>query len=149
MKVKGRKSYKVPSPCRWNRMLCAIICRHDDIICRSTRFKLSLVHFKELDIDNNHLLTNSEYNDCSVINFPLQFALNQVDSTTDMLDNMILTEVVLRPTKKQRSVGPHRLISKKTRSKKKSLLKINKLRSVSEPLCLRSVDPDSDDDTVP
>ena len=84
-------------------MLCAIIRCQDDIIHRSTRFKSSLLHSNELDIDNNHLSTNSEY-------FPLQF--------------------------------------EKTRSKKKSLLKINKLRSVSEPLCSRSVDPDSDDNIV-
>ena len=62
---------------------------------------------------------------------------------------MVLTKVVLRPTKKPRSIGPHRSISKKTRSKKKSLLNNNKLRSVSKPLCLGSVDPDSDDDIVP
>ena len=82
-------------------MLWAIICRQDAIICKSTRFKSSLLHFNELNIDNNHLSTNSEYDDYSGINFPLQFALNQVDSTTNPLDDVILTEVVLRPTKNQ------------------------------------------------
>jgi len=107
LKVKGRKSYeyKVPSPRRQNWMLCAIIRPQDAIICKSIRFKLSLLYFKELDIDNNHLLTNSEYDDYSGINLPLQFAPNQVDSTIDPLDNVVLTEVVLRPTKKPRSVG--------------------------------------------
>ena len=76
-------------------MLWAIICRQDAIICKSTRFKSSLLHFNELDIDNNHLSTNSEGNNYSVINFPLQFAPKQVDSTTDLLDNVVLTEVVL------------------------------------------------------
>ena len=104
-------------------MFCAIVCRRDDIFGKSTRFKLSLLHFNKLDIDNNHLSTNSEYDGHSGINFPLRIALNQVDSTTDLLDNVILTKVVLQPTEKPRSVGPHRLISKKTRSKKKSLLK--------------------------
>ena len=104
-------------------MLRATIRCQDDIICSSTRFKSSLLHFNKLDINNTHLLTNSKYNDHSVINFPLQFAPNQVDSTTNLLDDVVLTEVVLQPTEKPRSVGPHRLISKKTRSKKKSLLK--------------------------
>ena len=83
LKVKGRKSYKnkAPSPRRQNWMLRAIICCQCDIIRRSTRFKLSLLHFNKLDIDNNHLSTNSEYDDYSGINFPLQFAINQVDST--------------------------------------------------------------------
>ena len=104
-------------------MLHATICCQGDIICRSTRFKLSLLNFNKLDIDNIHLSTKSEHNDHSGINFPLQAALDQVDSTTDLLDDVVLTEVVLQPTKKPRSVGPHRSISKKTRSKKKALLK--------------------------
>ena len=107
---------------------------------------MSLLPFNNLDIDNNHVLTNLEYNDHSVINFPLQFAPNQIDSTTNMIDHTVLTEVVLRPMKKARSVCPHKLVSKKTRSKKKSLLKINKLSSVSEPLGSTLIDPDSDDE---
>ena len=146
----GKKyKHKAPSPCRQNRMLHAIIRCQDAIIRKSTKFKSSLLHFNKLDIDNHHLSTNSEYDDHSGINFPLQFAPNQVDSTTNLLDNVVLTEVVLRPIKKPRSVGPHRSIWKKTRSKKKSLLKNNKLRSVGKPLCLGSVDPDSDNNIVP
>ena len=76
-------------------MLCATIRCQDYIVCRSTKFKSSLLHFNKLDINNNNLLIDSEYNDHSGINFPLQFAPNQVDSTTNLLDNMILTEVVL------------------------------------------------------
>ena len=129
-------------------MLRAIICCQDDIICKSTRFKLSLLHFNKHNIDNKHLLINSEYDNYSSINFLLQFAPNQVDSTTNLLDDVVLIEVVLRPTKKPMCVGLHRSISTKTRSKKKSLLKYNKLRSVSKPLCLGSVDSDSDDDIV-
>ena len=66
-------------------MMCNIICCQDAIIRRSTKFKLSLVHFNKLDIDNNYLSTDSEYDDYSGINFPLQFALNQVDSTTKQI----------------------------------------------------------------
>ena len=68
LKVKGRKGYKAPSPCRQNLMLRATIRCQDDIICRSTRSKSSLLHFNELNINNNHLSTNSEYNDHSVLN---------------------------------------------------------------------------------
>ena len=110
---------------------------------------MSLLPFNKLDINNVHLLTHSGHVYHSCINFPLQFALNQVDSTTVLLDSVVLTEVVLRPTEKPRSVGPHKSISKETRSKKKSLLKNKKLRSVSKPLCVGSVDPGSDDNAVP
>ena len=81
-------------------MLCAIICCQDASIRRSTRFKLSLLHFNKLNIDNNQLSKNSKCDDYSDINFPLNFTLNQVDSTTNLLDN-VLTEVVLWPTKNQ------------------------------------------------
>ena len=123
-------------------MLCATICCQVDIVRRSTRFKSSILHFNELNIDNNHLLTNSEYNDHTVNNFPLQFATNQVDSTTNLLDNVVLTEVVIRPTEKPRSAGPYRLILKKNGNKRKSRLENKKFRSMCKPLYGITTDPD-------
>ena len=93
-------------------MLHANICCQDDIICQSTRFKPSLLHFNEFNMNNNHLSTNSTYSDHSVINFPFQFTPNHVDSTTNLLDEMVLTKVVTRSTKNPRSVGPHKSILK-------------------------------------
>ena len=122
--VKGKKSgnTKAPSPHRQNQMLCSLN-HHQDITVRGyTKLKLSLLPFEELSMGNNNLLTDSEYNNRSNINFPLHHALNQVDSNTNLLDKVILTEVVLRPTKKPRSVGPHKLISKKNCNKKKKCL---------------------------
>ena len=103
LKVKGRKVYTSPFPRRQTRMLRANIRCQDDIICRSTRFKLSLLHFNELHINNNHSSTYSEYNDHSVLNFPLQFTPNQVNSTINLLNNVVLIEVILQPNKKLRS----------------------------------------------
>ena len=122
-------------------MLCATICHQDDIICRSTRFKSSILHFNKFDTDNNCLSTNSEYNDHSVINFPFQFAPNQVDSTTNLLDKVVLTEVVLQPTEKSRSVGPHKSILKENGNNGKSRLENKKFRSVCKPLCGITTDP--------
>ena len=82
-------------------MLRATIRCQVDTICRSTRFKSSLLHFNKLDTNNIHLSTKSEYNDHSVLIFPPCITRNQVDSTTDLLDDVDLTEVVLRPTKNQ------------------------------------------------
>ena len=128
--VKGRKSgnTKAPSPCRRNRMFCALNHRQDITLCGSTKLNSSLLPFDELNMENNHLSTNLGYDKCSSINFPFHHALNQVDSSTDLLDEVILTEVVLRPTKKPRSVGPHKSISKKNGNKKKSRLENKKIQ---------------------
>ena len=90
-----------PSPCRQNRLFHATICCQVDTIPRSTRFKSSVLHFNKLDANNIHLLTKSEYNEHSILIFPPCFTCNQVDSTTDLLDDVELTEVVLQPTKNQ------------------------------------------------
>ena len=111
-------------------MLHATICCQGDTIGRSTRFKLSLLNFNELDVNNNHLSTKSKYNDHSVLNFLPCFTHTQVDSTTNLLDDVVLTEVVLQPTKKLRSVGPHKSILKKNGNKKKSHFENKKFRSV-------------------
>ena len=76
----------------------------------NTKLKSSLLSFEELIMDNGDLSTESEYDNRSNINFPLHHAINQVNLNTYLLDKVILTEVVLRPTKKPRRVGPHKLI---------------------------------------
>ena len=73
---KNRKS-KIPSPCKQNLMLCALN------LCQ--------------DAGNNHLLMDSGYDDHSYINFLFRQGLNQVDSSTNLLDKVILTEVVTWP----------------------------------------------------
>ena len=115
MMVKGRKSgnTKAPSPCRQNRMLCSLNHYQDVTVCGYTKLKSSLLTFEELNMDNDDLSTNSEYDNCSNINCSIHHALNQVDSNTDLIDKAILTEVVLRPTKKPRGVSPHKSILKK------------------------------------
>ena len=59
------------------------------------------------------------------------YSLNQVNLNTNLLDNGILIQVVVHPTKKQRSVGPHKLRSKTTTYKKKACNKNKKFRSTS------------------
>ena len=67
--------------------------------CGTTKSKIFLLPFDKLDMDNNHSSTNSGYDNHSCFNFPFYHALNQVDSSINLLDEAILTEVVLRPTK--------------------------------------------------
>ena len=61
--IKGRKSgnTKAPSPCKQNWMLCSINHCQDIIVRGYTKSKLSLLPFKELNMDNNDLSTNLEY----------------------------------------------------------------------------------------
>ena len=75
-------------------------------------------------MENGDLSTRSEYDNCSNIYFPLHHSLNQVNLNTNLLDKVILTEVVLQPTEKPRSVGPHKSILKKNGNKRKSRLEI-------------------------
>ena len=84
-------------------------------------------------MNNNHLSTNSTYSDHSVLNFPLQFTPNQVDSATNLLDKVNLSKVVMQLTKKQRSVGPHKLILKKIGNKRKSHQENKKFKSIYKP----------------
>ena len=101
--VKGRKNdnTKAPSPCKRNLMLRSFNHHQDITVRENTRLKSSFLPFKELNMGNGDLSTNSKYDNCSKINFLLHHALNQVDLNTDLLDKVMLTEVVLRPIKNQ------------------------------------------------
>ena len=74
--------------------------------------------------------------------------LNQVDLNIDLLDNVLLKKVVVQPTKKARSAGPHKLKSKTTTNKQKSRNKNKKSRSVSTQLRGGSTEPNSDETNI-
>ena len=114
----------------------------------STKLK-SLLPFDKSNIGNDHLSTDSGYDNHSCLNFLFHCALNQVDLSTDLLDEVILTKVVIRPTKNPRSIDSHKSVPKKNRNKKKSHLENKKFRIVSKPLYGVSVDPSSDEDNIP
>ena len=100
------------------------------------------------DVGNNHLSTDSGYDNHSCIIFPFHCTLNQVDLSTNLLDKVILIKIVIRLTEKLKSVGPHKLIPKKNMNKKKSRLENKKFRSVSKPLYGVYVDPSSDERNI-
>ena len=144
--VKGRKRgniTKPSSPCRQDWMLHSLNHRQDITARENTKLKSSLLPFEELIMDNNDLSTQSEYDNCFNINFPLHHALNQVDLNTNLLDKMISTEVVLQPTKKQRIICPHKSISKKSSNKRKSRLENKKFTSVCKQLYGIITEPNS------
>ena len=85
-------------------------------------------------MNNNHLSVNSTHNDHSILIFLLQFTPNHVSRTTNLLDEVVLIEVVLRPTKKPRSVGPNKSILKKNDKQWKSHQENKKFRSACKPI---------------
>ena len=113
LKVKERKNRKTktPSPCQQNRMLHAIKHCQNTFLWNSTRMLPSFLPFDEPNLCNDYIFMNSEYNN------RLCF-LNQVDSDTDLLDNMILHQIIIQPTKKPRNIGPHKSRSKTTTYKR-------------------------------
>ena len=72
-------------------MLHVIKHRHNTSLWNSTRILPPFLLFDEPNLCNDYIFMNPEYNDrlCS---------LNQVDSNTDLLDNVILQQVVIQPT---------------------------------------------------
>ena len=143
--VKGKKSgiTKDPSTRNRNQMLPSLNHRQYITVRETTKLKSSILLFEEFYMGNSDLSINSEYDKRSNINFPLHHALNQVDLNTNLLDEVILTKVVLQPTEKPKSVGPHKLISKKNGNQRKSRLGNNKFKSVSKPLYGLTADPNS------
>ena len=137
---------KAPFPCRKNRMLRDLNHCQDITVRKSTKLKSSLLPFEELNMGNNHLSSNVEYDNRFSINFPLQHTLTKIDLNTNPLDKVILTEVVLQPTKKPRSVGPHKSISKKNGNKEKSCLGNKKFRSMNKSLYATHIDIGSNND---
>ena len=98
IKERERGNTKTPSPCRQNRMFCALNLRQDANLCESTKLKPYILPFGKLDIGIDHLLTDSGYDNHSCIIFPFHCVLNQIDSCTNLLGKLILTEVILQPT---------------------------------------------------
>ena len=81
-----------------------------------------------IDIEN-YITKEPDYKDRFYINFPRHCVLGHSDS--DPFDNLGPWKEVVQPTKKLRSVGPHKSKLKKTTSKKKTRQKNKKSRSVT------------------
>ena len=97
-------------------MLHAIKHCHYTSLSNSTKMLPPFLPFDEPNLCNDYIFMNSEYNN------RLRF-LNQVDVDTNLLHNVILHQVIIQPTKKPRSVGPHKSKLKTMPYKKKSYIK--------------------------
>ena len=83
--------------------------------------------FDEPNLWNDFIFMGLEYSDHFCHCF-----LNQVDSNTDLLDNGLLTKIIVQPTEKSRSVGPHKSkLEKNKQVKNKSCLKNKMFKNAS------------------
>ena len=98
-------------------MICAINLCQDATLCGSTKIKPPFLPLDKSNLCNDYILRDLEYIDCFCINFLCHCVLNQVYLDTNLLNNVILTKVVLQPIAKPRSVGPHNLKLENTTSK--------------------------------
>ena len=76
-------------------MLRAINLCQDVTLNGSTKIKLPFLPLNELDLCNDYILRDPEYNDRLCINLHCHC----IYLDTDLLINVLLTKVVLRPTK--------------------------------------------------
>ena len=75
--VKGRKRGNTEDPfsCRQKRLLCSLNHRQDITVRENTKLKSPRLPFKELNMDNGDLSTNSKYDNYSNINFHFTMVL--------------------------------------------------------------------------
>ena len=76
--------------------------------------------YRELDLCKNYILKDLDYIDRFCINFFCHCVLEQVPQDTNLFDYVVLWKEVVQPTKKSRSVGPHKSEPEKTTSKKEN-----------------------------
>ena len=101
------------------------------VFCDFPDVKKPFLPYGEPYLCNDFILKDRDYIDCCCIKFACHCILEQVLLDTDLLNNVILWKEVVQPTKKLKSVVPHKLKLEKTISKTKKRQKNKKFRSVS------------------
>ena len=86
---------------------------------------------EEPDLYNDFISTEPDCIDCFLINFPQHCVFGHILSDSDLLNDVDSRKEVVQPTRKPRSVGPHKSKPKKITSKKKTNQKNKKSRSVT------------------
>ena len=117
LKVKARNegATKFPPPRRRDRMIRAI--HHRQV---AEHLKSTIIEYDEPDLCNDYISKDLDHVDRFSLNFPRHCVLGHVHSDSDPLNDLGSWKEVVRPTKKPRSVGPHKSKPKKTTSNKKT-----------------------------
>ena len=136
LKVKTRNDgeTRFPPHRRRDHMICAIHCRQVAEHLKSIKISQHILPYDEPDLCNDYISKDLDYVDCFSLNFPRHCVLGHVHSDSHLLDELGSWKEVVRPTKKPRSVGPHKSKPKKTTSNKKTHQKTKKSRSATTPI---------------
>ena len=101
-------------------MIRDIHCRQVAEHLESIKMSQHVLPYNEPDLYNDYITKESDYMDRFCINFPCHCVLGHVLLDSDSLNNLGPWKEVVQPTKKPRSVGPHKSKPKKTTSRKKT-----------------------------
>ena len=104
----NKVKFKFPPPRRQARMDCALYRRQVATHLASLQANQHILPYDEPDLCNDYISRDADYNDCFTINFPRHCVLGHVLLDSDPLDELGSWMKVSRPTKKPRSVGPHK-----------------------------------------
>ena len=86
---------------------------------------------EETNLCDDFIFKEPGYFDLFQINFSRHCVFGNVLSDSNPLDNVVLWREVVQPTRKPRSIGPHKSKPTKTTSKKKTNQKNKKSRIVT------------------
>ena len=128
VKIRNNEETKFPPSRRLDRIICAIHCRQVTKHLESIKISQHILPYDEPDLYNDYITEEPDYIDCFCINFPRHCVLGHVLFDSNPLDNLGPWKEVVQPTKKPRSVGPHKSKPKKTTSKKKTRQKNKKIQ---------------------
>ena len=131
VKTRSVGGTKYSSPRRRDQMIRAIHCRQVAKHLNLSNLSQHILPYNEPDLYNDFLTNEVDYKDHYTINFPRHCVLGHVLLDSDLLDDLGPWQEVVQPTKKPRSVGPHKSKPKKTTSMKKTRQKDKKSRSVT------------------
>ena len=112
-------------------MIRAIHCRQVAEHLNLSDLSQHILPYDEPDLYNDFITKEPDYKDRFNPNFPRHCVLGHVLLDSDPLNNLGPWQEVVRPTKKPKSVGPHKSKPKKTTSMKKTRQKNKKSRSVT------------------
>ena len=122
---------KYPSPRRRDRMIRALHRRQVREQLHLSNLNQHILPYDEPDLYNDFISKDTNQPSRFIINFPCHCVLGHVFSDSDLLNDLGPWKEVVRPTKKPRSVGPHKSKPKQTTSMKKTRQKNKKSRSVT------------------
>ena len=124
VKTRSEEETRFSPPSRRDQMIRAIHCWQVAEHLESIEMSQHILLYDEPDLSNDYITMEPDYMDCFCINFPRHCVLGHVLSDSDPLDGLAPWKEVVRPTKKPRSVGPHKSKPKKRQAIRKHARRI-------------------------